>query len=302
MAGFLIIAALTGSLLVFYYELDELLNPQFYRAVDGGRTLSAAQLVAKIEQQIPSRRVVDINLPRKPGETARLRTNPIPGLLQPANSDEFDELYADPVSGEILGQREWGAIALDAPHLMPMIYSLHYSLLTGHIGMFVFGIIALLWFFDCFVGFYLTLPRGKSFWKKWKLAWQVKFTARFGRINFDLHRASGLWLWPVLAVLAFSGAYFNLYDELFIPALKKITTLSPSPAELRPARASSAQNFSLSYDDAILRAQRALAEREIAYEKVGRFKLDAERGIYAVFVKTAERIMIHPTKPGHLVK
>ena len=80
------------------------------------------------------------------------------------------------------------------------------------------GIVALVWTLDCFVGFYLTLPRGQGgFWKRWKYAWQVKWRASGFRINFDLHRAGGLWFWVLLFVFAWSSVMLSLrpvYDRV----------------------------------------------------------------------------------------
>lgn len=49
---------------------------------------------------------------------------------------------------------------------MPFVYRLHYSLALDTIGTYAFGIIALLWTLDCFIGAYLTLPRGRQFFEK----------------------------------------------------------------------------------------------------------------------------------------
>jgi uncharacterized iron-regulated membrane protein len=38
----------------------------------------------------------------------------------------------------------------------------------------------------------------------------IKWTASKTRINFDLHRAGGLWLWLALLVFAWSSVYMNL--------------------------------------------------------------------------------------------
>jgi len=81
----------------------------------------------------------------------------------------------------------------------------------GEFGHWLFGIVALMWSLDCFVGFYLTLPRGNGgFWRRWKYAWFVKWKASAFRVNFDLHRAGGLWLWPMLFILAWSSVMMNL--------------------------------------------------------------------------------------------
>lgn len=51
------------------------------------------------------------------------------------------------------------------------------------------------------------------------------------RLNLDLHRAGGLWLWLLLLVMAVLGVALNLPEQVFRPVLK-IATLSPSPLEI----------------------------------------------------------------------
>lgn len=69
----------------------------------------------------------------------------------------------DPYTGDILGKRYWGAVGLDRTRLIPFFYKLHYSLHLEASGIFFLGIIAIIWFFDCFVGIYLAWPRQVSF-------------------------------------------------------------------------------------------------------------------------------------------
>ena len=35
----------------------------------------------------------------------------------------------------------------------------------------------------------------KFWWNRWRPAWRIKFNAGAYRINFDIHRAFGLWTW-----------------------------------------------------------------------------------------------------------
>jgi uncharacterized iron-regulated membrane protein len=97
------------------------------------------------------------------------------------------------------------------------MYRLHYSLALGKVGVTLFGIVALLWTLDCFIGGYLTLPasqprgrRGLSVWlARWKPAWLVRAGQLFSLV-FTWHRASGLWVWALLLVFAWSGVGLNL--------------------------------------------------------------------------------------------
>lgn len=136
---------------------------------------------------------------------------------------------------------------------MPFIYRLHYSLALGDWGLFAFGIAALVWTLDCFVGFYLTFPvtarrkpaktftgnapRQRLWWRRWQASWSVRWHASTYKLNFDLHRAGGLWLWPLLLVFAWSGVAFNI-PQVYTPVMRQFgaedaRAAAPLPAPLR---------------------------------------------------------------------
>ena len=83
-------------------------------------------------------------------------------------------------------------------------------------GRWTLGIVALVWTLDCFNGFYLTLPLSSAgFWRRWKTAWLVKPHAGFYRLNFDLHRAGGLWLWAMLFIFGWSSVMMNIREPVY---------------------------------------------------------------------------------------
>lgn len=224
MAAFLVAAGVSGSVLVFQNQLDAWLNPQLYRAPAVGDPLPAAVLAARIEAADPAVRAANIPLRVAPGEAARIGVAPRP---DPATGKPFaidyDQVFVDPVSGAILGRRE----SEDA--LIPQIYEFHYTLLAPDgLGKLALGIVAIVWTINCFVGLYLTLPRRRPFLRGWKPAWILRTDIGAYRLNFDLHRAGGLWLWLVLLPIAFSSIYMNLNFELFRPALALVWPLSPN--------------------------------------------------------------------------
>ncbi|MGH8653445.1 MAG: PepSY domain-containing protein [Gammaproteobacteria bacterium] len=55
-----------------------------------------------------------------------------------------------------------------------------------------------------------------TFWQRWQPAWGIKRS----RFNYDLHCASGLWVWPMLLVFALSSVSFNLGSEVYFPTMK----------------------------------------------------------------------------------
>jgi uncharacterized iron-regulated membrane protein len=155
-----------------------------------------------------------------------------------------DEVYVNPYSGEVQGARKWGALSDGVTNLMPFIYRLHYSLALDTIGTYLFGIVALLWTLDCFVGAYLTFPprqSSKGWWRRWWPSWKVRGASGNYKFNFDLHRAGGLWAWAMLFVLAWSGVAFNLTEVVYRPVMSALFDVQPSlyhtmPQLAKPAR------------------------------------------------------------------
>lgn len=244
LAIFLVSSGLTGSLIVFYAELDRALNPDLYAVPESAARLMPSALAARVERQLPGAKVTLLSLP-PPGRASEVWVVPTGKALA------YNQVFADPATGTVKGKRLWGAAGLTRAALMPMLYLFHYSLmLPGVIGIFLMGIVGCLWTIDCFVAFALTLPRARPFWTKWRPAWRIKSGAGPYRLNFDLHRAGGLWLWGLLLILATSGVALNLPDQVFRPVLKVFTTLSPTLHDLRPPKPRSAPAL-LSFDDAL---------------------------------------------------
>jgi len=224
MTFFLIVAGLTGSLLVFYDELDTALNPEV-RIVqppyEGAAILDMVTLRGRALAARPGTWTDSAIAHWKPGYSLNLWVAP-----REETTESFEgELFINPYTGEVLGSRNWGDISQGWINLMPFIYRLHYSLALGTIGTYLFGIIALLWTLDCFVGAWLTLPRGRPFFQKWKPAWKIKPK----RFNYDLHRASGLWTWAMLFVLAWSSVALNLYEDVYHPVTKATLGFTEHP-------------------------------------------------------------------------
>lgn len=263
LAAFLTLAGLTGSLIVFYHELDGALNPDLFQVpISAAPALSPSEMAVRLEAQLPGAEVSLIGLNEPKGHAVEAWVQGKSAVLP------YDQVFADPVTGRLLGKRKWGEAGLSRAALMPMIYVFHYTLkLPGVWGTLLMGIIACLWTLDCLFAFVLTLPRGlffwkRPFWKKWGTAWRIKAKAGSYRLNFDLHRAGGLWLWGVLLILATSGVAMNLPDQVFRPVVKLFAPLSPSVAEVGAPRLKlPPAPPAFGYDEALVR-MRKLARHE----------------------------------------
>lgn len=242
LAGFLLVAGLTGSLLAFYRPLDERFAAALLKAPRpvGAVALDPLAVRERLQQQHPGLRIDAAPLSVEPGRSLAFLVQAAPGAPAPL---DIDELYVDPYTGRELGGRLWGDPAQGWVNAMPFLYRLHYSLLAPSWGTTLLGLVALLWTLDCLVGAYLTLPvrvpqregplvrQGRGWWARWRQAWCVRRGAGY-RSTVDLHRAGGLWLWALLFVIAWSGVSFNL-APVYRPVMAAL--LGPwEPAPLPP--------------------------------------------------------------------
>lgn len=250
MAGFLLIAGFTGALLVWYHELDTAINPALMKVsppvgADGTRSqrLDPLLLRERVQAAYPQAVVRWVPLAAADEDDAAVYWIEGEHTADGGHVDlGVDEVFVDPYRGHILGARLWGDIAQGMVNLMPFLYRLHYTLALGTVGTWVFGVVALLWTIDCFVGAWLTLPlrarrnepSTKGWWRRWAPAWKLRAGGGAYRLNFDLHRAGGLWPWALLLVLAWSSVAFNLYDPVYRPVMGAFFEFKPDPRETLP--------------------------------------------------------------------
>jgi len=210
MAAFLVVEGLTGSVLAFKDSLEAWVTPELFAAHrPGASPLRLSELAAHAEALAPHARVAYFWVQERRAIMRMVpRVNPSTGAPYALS---FDRLFLDPWTGRELGRRREGDLSQGRINLIPFIRRLHTDLATAQPGALILGIVALAWTIDCFVGFWLSLPITRSrALSRWKIAWLVRLKARPVRINFDLHRASGLWLWPLWLVFAWSSVMFNL--------------------------------------------------------------------------------------------
>jgi uncharacterized iron-regulated membrane protein len=211
-ATFLVIVGVTGSALAFYVELDRWCAPYLYaHGRPGSPRLRLSELAERAERLVPTGRVVSVTYttPDQVGVWFEPRLQRATG--KPAELG-FDEFFLDPWTGAELGRRNAGELPRGFADLMPFVYRLHWTLALGDVGRWLLGLVALVWTVDCFGGLYLALPSGlRSGWRQWwSTAWRIKWRAAAFRVNFDLHRAASLWLWPLLFVFAWSSVMMNI--------------------------------------------------------------------------------------------
>jgi uncharacterized iron-regulated membrane protein len=305
-AGFLIVS---GAVISWDHELDDVLNPHLMHVDSRGEFRSSLELAQEIEARDPRVLVTYAPLAPMPGESLSFgvspRQDPATGRLYEPG---YNEVFVDPVTGAELGRRNWGAVwPISRENFVSFLYVLHYSLHVPEMwgintwGLWLLGTVAILWTLDCFVGFYLTLPvkrrtaraaddaagdaipaPGRSWLQRWAPAWKVRWGSGATKLNFDVHRAFSLWTWALLFIVAFTGFSLNLYSEVFYPLLSKVSTVTPSPYDVRePAGIHDpilpAQNY-----EALLARAGAEAQQRSWAEPAGSVFYSTEYGIHGV--------------------
>lgn len=307
-ALFLFVTGITGAVISWDHELDDWLNPHLTEAKGTGPALPALELARQVEARYPEVRVTSLPLAVEPGESAALfvqpKVNPATGrLFEPG----FNQVFLDPASGEELGKRQWGAVwPITGENFVSFLYKLHFSLHlpemfgTDRWGVWLLGIVAIGWTLDCFVAFYLTLPArrraksvedaladdavpaGRSFWQRWQPAWLIRRRAGNYKLNYDLHRAFGLWTWVLLFILAFTAFSLNLYREVFLPMMSTVSKVTPTPFDQR-VRSARHEPITpqVGFADVLARATQEAAARNWP-EPAGRAFYTQHFGIYGV--------------------
>jgi len=242
MTAFLVIASLTGSILAFAQELERLFSPPLHVSAMGRKPLDPGILAEQALRLVPGATLNAITLRFRPEESYKVTFD------SPTQKQQSRVLSVtlDPYTGAelaretgIQGPRGYPFWPITRHNVMNFIRVLHYSLaIPGSAGVLLFGIVAVIWTVDCFVGLFLTLPprrRGsiderdqtrwtlpRRFLQRWAIAWKVRLRGSAFRVNFDLHRAFGLWLWLMLLVFAWSSVCLTLNDEVYQPVMQTL--------------------------------------------------------------------------------
>ena len=205
-ALWLLLLALTGSAIAFYDELDRALNPDWRGVVTAGAPppVRADAALVTVRAALPdfSPRMVD--LPNRAGETITMI-----GSMAKNGADVPAHAFVDAEGRTVLGWRESGVLSLGRRHLMDTIYGLHVDLLLGETAAWLLGLLALFWMLDHLAALALSFPSRS----RWREAFTIQGRGFSLRWLFDLHRAAGLWLYPLTFTLALTGLCLTWHEE-----------------------------------------------------------------------------------------
>ncbi len=284
-ALFLATAGLSGAVIAWHEEIDVALNADVLRA----RTAANAPVeyaiedwIARVEATWPHSQVFYVAAPRDVQHVAQLYLAPREGQVEP----EVDQVFLEPATQRITGARRRGVVPTRRLEVVPFVYALHESLCAGELGRRFLGCVAIVWFFDTIVGLRLAWPRLTL--RSIRRAFGARLRGHPARRNYELHRASGLWVWPMLSVMAFTGFAMALHAEVFEPILDKLGPLTPDVLETLPTGDG---HFTISPSAAMDLAKARVAERFGETVRVGGLRIVHDKHAYVVGLHTPADLM-----------
>ncbi|NOU23032.1 MAG: PepSY domain-containing protein [Methyloglobulus sp.] len=212
----LAVVGFTGSILVFFEELQEILNAEQIvisaPAESQRNILPLDDIIAAAETAKPKgSKFYSIYYPRKPEFAYKVQYR-VRAPEQDNNGSGY-YIFVNPYTAKVTGVQFWyfadGKRYWGIP-FVSFIMQLHYCLLLGDTGETAVGILAALSLISVLSGLILWWPlTGKL-----KQALVFKKKAGSVRFNFDLHKTVGFYTTLVLLPVLFSGVYFNLPDRV----------------------------------------------------------------------------------------
>lgn len=235
----MIVIGITGVLLAFAPEIRTWDQPQFYDIEPQGSIRPIPELVNKIETNYPKTNILNISLYEKTEHSWTIyATGPVNGEIR------FHRMHVNPYTGTIKMDTTNGGWA-------QWIEGLHRNLTVGTTGRYIVGVSSIFMMILALSGLYIWWPLRKGMWRRLvqnndALSW---------------HNWTGLIVFPLLIVMAFTGITLTWGDAVF----STVYSVTGSPALPEPPQSTippeNAESISMA--DAVRIIQRKQPEKVI---------------------------------------
>jgi len=223
---------LTGSVLVFWQEIDAGLNPALFEVRETETRISLEAAIHAASQAAPSGwDSIWLPVPATSGSAWPFHfyyPDPRSGEV----GAESLNVFVDPGTGSVIGQRvfyhPWNPFGHS---FVGFFFKLHYAFFLGAAGMLVVGVIGVLLLASTASGVVIWWPRGG----KWRRALSIKRRASAVRLTPDLHQVAAIYPLLVLLAVLVSGLSFNLPDQ-FSWVVERFSPISAEPDPLPASR------------------------------------------------------------------
>jgi uncharacterized iron-regulated membrane protein len=211
------VIALTGSIVVFRYELNRVTVPGTAYVQPQSQRLSLDELTARIQAHVPKNSL----------SSASWDGGADTGINFWTTSPEGHRIHTfiNPYTGEITGQEDYHE------KWMQWFFDLHAYLLAGSTGEFLNGFIGTATLILSLSGLVIWWPG----LPKWRSGFEFLRGARWQRQNYDWHKLIGFYSSLALAFVAFTGIYYcfpSLYKGVIERSTgKKVATTPKAKTE-----------------------------------------------------------------------
>lgn len=211
-----VLVGLSGAILAFRENIDEMLNASIMRVDAPAQTSyrSPDEILDAARAAMPADGKAErLTMPRHPGSTA--------AITYMVDTDDLEtdvyQMFVDPYTAKVRGQRlfQHRGKAFSQPFI-PLLMSFHWTLLLGFNNAYILGTIAIFVFFSILIGLYLWFPVNGD----WRLGFKIKWGASAERLAYDIHRSVGIYCAVILLVMLSTGIAM-----IFKPATRSVTSV-----------------------------------------------------------------------------
>lgn len=205
-------SGITGSLYVWQPEISAALNPKLLQ-VENAAIIEEATILGSATSLIEIHKdsIGKLFLPYRERQTLSI---------------EFKNgttNYYHPVTSKFLGTKSWSITFFEN------LLNLHRTLGIPQIGKYIVGSSAIIFFL-------LLLTSGIYIWWKayahnLKEGFKIRWKAKKRKLNYDLHKAFGIYFCIPLLIMAFTGSYFT-----FNSSYRSVLKIFDGPAHTQLAR------------------------------------------------------------------
>ncbi|NQY23497.1 MAG: PepSY domain-containing protein [Campylobacteraceae bacterium] len=191
----IIIISLSGSILVYKYEVDNILMPKVTKVQIKKKQLSYEKLKKIVNQSQPRHEIVGWLIPTKKDQAHRV-------YLIKHHTKIWESLYLNPYTGELLD-----VLKNHDSYFSDIIVELHANFLLEKKGLYLLLLVGIFYCFIAISGIIIY----KNFWKNF-------FILRFNKnllVYFkDFHKMIGILSSPLILIIAIIGSYWSINSIL----------------------------------------------------------------------------------------
>jgi uncharacterized iron-regulated membrane protein len=193
----LFLISITGSILVFKVELDTLLMPEkmLVERTSPKTRVSLDDLMAQVKKAYPTHEIGSWEIFKGHNRTDT-------AYLIEHHTNQWSKLYLNQYTGELLST----PVGL-SDNLTDWLLDLHFKLLLETNGIFLGAIVSVLLLFLGISGIVL-------YRKFWLYFFTLRVKAATRILLSDIHKMIGIMSSPVIIILAFTGAYWNIAEVI----------------------------------------------------------------------------------------